>query len=218
MLPDRLNAKQCALRCSETTSSVLLNAPEVVEQITSIAWRVYSCLQNATKSNYWNVQIWELLGVLASSPRRFQGPSNLEPYSPGVVLATGQGNMPVAWVWTGRTVRFGSSTIQKPDPQLLGSPIPAPYLSTCRFRRVWLDMLGPISGSAFRVFLFMVAFRYPTVNCKILTLVLHCHFLMYWQPLYSKQVERHSLPHPENERQWSVNNWWSCILGNLSGT
>jgi len=125
------------------------------------------------------VQIWELLGVLTSSPERFQCASNLEPYSPGVVLATGQGNMPVARVWTGRTVRSGSRTIQKPDPLPLGSPIPAPYLSTCGFRRVWLDLLGPIPGSAFRVFLFMVTFRYPTVNCKILTLVLHCHFLMY---------------------------------------
>jgi len=134
-----------------------------------------------------------------------------------LVLATGPGNQPAVQFWTGKTVRFSSRTIQKPDPLLLGSPNPAPYPSTRRFRLVWLDSWGPISGSAFRVFLFIVVFSYPTVNCKILTMVLHCHFLMYWHPLYSKQVERHSLPHPENERQSSVNNWRSCIFGNLSG-
>jgi len=52
MLPDRLNAKWCAVRCLETTLPVLLNAPEVVEHNTRISWRVYSCLQNATKSNH----------------------------------------------------------------------------------------------------------------------------------------------------------------------
>jgi len=26
-----------------------------------------------------------------------------------------------------------------------------------------------------------------------------------------------SLPHPENERQPSINDFWSCILGNLTG-
>jgi len=129
----------------------------------------------------------------------------------------GPGNPPAVRVWTGKTVWFGSRTVQKPDLLLPGGPNPAPYPSTHGFCRVLLDPFGPISGSAFLVFLFMVAFRYLTVNCKILTMVLHCHFLMYWQPLYSKQVERHSWTHPENERQWSINNWWSCILGNLSG-
>jgi len=59
--------------------------------------------------------------------------------------------------------------------------------------------------------------QYPTVNCILFTMVLHYHFVMYWQPLYSKQLERRSLPHPENERQSSIINWWSCIVGNLSG-
>jgi len=113
-------------------------------------------------------------------------------------LATGPGNPPAFRVWTGKTVWFGSRTVQKPNRLLLGGPNPALYPSTGGFCRVWLDPSGPISGSVFRGFLFMVAFRYPTVNCKILTMVLHGHFLMYWQPLYSKQVERRSLPHPEN--------------------
>jgi len=89
MLPDRLNAMQCGLRCSETTFPVLPNAPEVVEQNTRIFWRVYSCPQNATKSNYYNVQISELLGVLgvlAVSPRLFRCTLNLEAYSPEVIF------------------------------------------------------------------------------------------------------------------------------------
>jgi hypothetical protein len=50
--PDRLNAKQYALRCSRTTSSVLLNVPEGAEQYTKIFWKLYGCLQNITKSDY----------------------------------------------------------------------------------------------------------------------------------------------------------------------
>jgi len=135
-----------------------------------------------------------------------------------LALATGPGNTPAVWVWTSRMVQFDSRTIQKPDPLLHGGQNPAPYPSPRRFCQAWLDRSSPITRSAFRVFLFRVAFSYHTVNCKILTMVLHCHFNMYWQPLYSKQVERRSLPHPENERQWTINNWWSCIQGNLSGT
>jgi len=133
------------------------------------------------------------------------------------VLATDPGNPPAVWDWSGKTDRIGCRTVQKPDLLLLGSANRAPYPSTRGYGWVWPDLSGPISSSAFRVFLFMVAFRYPTVNCKILTVVLHFHFLMYWQPLYSKQGERRSMPHPAYERQSSVNNWSSCILGNLNG-
>jgi len=52
MLPDCLNAKQCALRCSETTWPVLLNGLDVVEHTARISWRMYSCLLNAAKSRY----------------------------------------------------------------------------------------------------------------------------------------------------------------------
>ena len=47
---------------------------------------MYGCLRNATKSNYYNVQISELLGVLAASPRLFQCISNLELYTPEVSI------------------------------------------------------------------------------------------------------------------------------------
>jgi hypothetical protein len=101
----------------------------------------------------------------------------------GLVLETGPGNPPAVWVWTRKTVWFSSRTVQKPDLLLLGGPNLYPYPSTHRFCRVWLDPLGPISGSHFQVFLIMVAFRYLTVQCKISTLVYHCLYLFYWLPL-----------------------------------
>jgi len=90
-----------------------------------------------------------------------------------VVVATGPGNPPAVWVWHTKTVQFGSRPIQKPHPLSLGGPNPDLYPSPNRFCRVWIDPSVPMSGSAFRGFLFMAAFKYPTVNCKILTLVYH---------------------------------------------
>jgi len=68
-----------------------------------------------------------------------------------LVLATGPGNPPAVRVWTTEMAWFGSKPAQKPDPLTLGGPNLDPYPSTCGFRRVWLDLSGPISGSAFRV-------------------------------------------------------------------
>jgi hypothetical protein len=115
------------------------------------------------------------------------------------VLATGPGNPPAVRVCTGKTVRFGSRPVQKPDPELLGGPNLYPYPSTRGFCRVWLDPSVPVSGSPFRVFLFIVAVIYVTVMCKILTLVHHSLYWFHWQPLYSKQGETCSLLHPEVE-------------------
>ena len=100
-----------------------------------------------------------------------------------LLLATGPGNPPAVRVRTAKTVRFGSKPIQKPDPLHLGGPNLDPYPSTRRFCRVSLDLSVPISGSGFQVILFMVAFRYPIANPKILTLIDCCPFLMYWPPL-----------------------------------
>jgi len=36
----------------------------------------------------------------------------------------------------------------------------------------------------------------------------------FWPPLLAKQIEISSLPHNENERQWSLNDYCSCVLGN----
>ena len=133
-----------------------------------------------------------------------------------LLLAMGLGNPPAVWVWTGKTVLFGSRTIQQPDLLLLGGPSPAPYLSTRGFRQVWLDPSGPISGFAFWVVLCMVPFRNLTVNRKISTMVCRCSFWTNWPPLCSKYVDKRSLPQPGNERQPSINNFRSCILGNQS--
>jgi len=134
-----------------------------------------------------------------------------------LVLATGLSTLPLIRVWTGKTSRFGSRPVQEPNPLLLGGPNANPYQSTHRFRRVWHVPLGPISGSAFRGLLCMVAFRYPTVNLKISTMVCHCSIWMYWLPYKSPNGETCTQPLPGNEHQQSVNNFWSCVLYHLTG-
>ena len=39
-------------------------------------------------------------------------------------------------------------------------------------------------------------------------------FMKYWQPLLAKTTATCCLWHPENERQWSINSFWSCIYDN----
>jgi len=126
------------------------------------------------------------------------------------VSAMGPGNLPAVRVWPAKTGLFGSRTVQKPDPLSLGGPNPDPYPSTRWFCRVRLDPSVPMSGSAFRVFLFMVTFRYPTVNCKILTLGYHWLFELYWLPSYSKTGETPFRPNSKTERQQRVNDLRSC--------
>jgi len=48
------------------------------------------------------------------------------------------------------------------------------------------------------------------IGCKL-------SYTNYWLPLQAKEKVKSSLPHDENERQWSVNDSWSCILGNPGG-
>jgi len=57
-----------------------------------------------------------------------------------LVLATGPGNLPAVRVRTGRTVRFSSKTVQKPDSLRLALPDPVSYPSIDGFRLVWLDL------------------------------------------------------------------------------
>jgi hypothetical protein len=116
-----------------------------------------------------------------------------------LVLAMGPGNLPALRVWTRKTVPFGSRPVQNPDPELLAVPNPYPCQSTRGFCQVWLDPSVPVSGSPFRVFLFMVAVRYVTVMCNILTLVHDSLYLFHWRSLYSKQGETCFLLHPEVE-------------------
>jgi len=39
----------------------------------------------------------------------------------------------------------------------------------------------------------------------------------YWPPVYAKIVATPSLPCPKNERQWSVNDFWLCMVENSMG-
>jgi len=41
--------------------------------------------------------------------------------------------------------------------------------------------------------------------------------MTYWPPLDAKTEATHSLPNPENERQSSINDFKSCIVGNPTG-
>ena len=120
-------------------------------------------------------------------------------------------------VLTRQPGRFCSRPVQKPDPRPVGGQHPDPYPSTCWFCSIWLDPLGPISGSACGVWLFKVAFRYPTVNYTILTMVRCCSFWMHWPPSLTTNGETATMPHPGNECERSVKHFCSCILGNLSG-
>jgi hypothetical protein len=51
-----------------------------------------------------------------------------------------------------------------------------------RFCLVWLDLLVAIGGFAFRVSLFIVAFRCATLKRKMFSLVCSGQFWMYWPP------------------------------------
>jgi len=69
----------------------------------------------------------------------------------------------------------------------------------------------------FPVLLFIVAFRYPTANRKILTLLRNCPFRVKQLPIKLNTRETRSLPHLEHDSQWRVNDFISCIMGNLRG-
>jgi len=43
-----------------------------------------------------------------------------------------------------------------------------------------------------------------------------CVYPSYWQPLYAKENATSSQPNSTNEPQWSVNDYWLCILRILS--
>jgi len=137
----------------------------------------------------------QMTGWLAQQPRGgqenfipgsfYQADSLLMLHSE-LLLGMGLGNPPVVRVWPAKMGRFSSRLVQKPNPLSLGGPNPDLHPSTHGLCRISLGPLVPMSSCAFRVFLFMVAFSYPTVQCKILTLVYHWLFEMYWLPLYSK--------------------------------
>jgi hypothetical protein len=105
----------------------------------------------------------------------------------------GPGNPPALRIWTGKMVGFGSRTVQKLDPEHLRGPNLYLYLITRGICQVSLDPSVPVSGSPFQVPLSMVAVRYVTVMCKILTLVHHALYWFHWQPFILK-TRRDMLP------------------------
>jgi len=136
---------------------------------------------------------------------------------PRLVLATGLGNLPAVHVQTGETVWFGSRPLQNHDPQRLGGPNLDPYPSTRGYCLVWLDPLVPISGSVFRVFQFMVAFRSLSANRKIFTFAGDCAFRMNRSPSSLQTRDTRSMPHPEHDSHRRVQDFWSCFTSNLGG-
>jgi hypothetical protein len=52
--------------------------------------------------------------------------------------------------------------------------------------------------------------------CSVIYVPIGCRqsFVRYRQPLLTKTTQTWSLPHPENERQWSFNRFRSCIFRN----
>ena len=133
------------------------------------------------------------------------------------MLATRPGNPPVVWVRSGKTVWFGSRTVQQSHPQHLGRPNTNPYPWTRWFCRVWLDRSVSISGSVCQVFLFMFAFRYPTGNREWLTFTRNGLSRMNRPPLYLKTTDTQSMPHPEHDSHRRVNIFWSCFMSNPCG-
>jgi len=64
-----------------------------------------------------------------------------------------------------------------------------------------------------------VATRFGCASCVTSGAISCSHsYMRYWLPSKSKIIALCSLPHSENECQWSVNNVQSCIYGNWQVT
>jgi len=132
-------------------------------------------------------------------------------------LANDPGKQSVVQGQSTKTVRFGLGKVKNPD-QLNKARLNLDlFVSTHGLCPGLLDMPVPIPCSSYWVFVFVVAYRYRTANCKILTLVCYYPFLMYWVSISWNTGETCCLPHPENESQRQVSDCRSCILGNQSG-
>jgi len=134
-----------------------------------------------------------------------------------VVIAMGPGNPPAVRVRGPKTVRFGSRTVLKPDPLSLGGPNLDPYPSNRGFFPGLPRLVGSNPRFCVSSLLFMVSLGYLTANRKIFTFVGQYSFQMNLLPLVLKWRETRSVPHPEHHSQWCVNDFWSCIMGNLGG-
>ena len=125
----------------------------------------------------------------------------------------GPGNPPAVWVWTRKTVQFGSKPVQKPDPLLLGGPSPDPYPLTRGFCLVWLDPSFPISASAFRVFLLLSYSDILLLIVKDRCLYISVIFELVGT-LWNANNMRYA---PYLILKMSVNDICYCVLGNMRG-
>jgi len=75
-----------------------------------------------------------------------------------------------------------------------------PQDARCRILRMSIDGAAMILSVASWVIYVPIGCRHPSIN--------------YWQPLLAKTTATCSLPHPETERQRSVNSVGCCIFGN----
>lgn len=126
-------------------------------------------------------------------------------------------NSAVDRVRTGSTVQLFFGPVQTRHMLLLGGPNWDPCPRTRSSHQNCLHPSGPISNCAFWVLHFMITFRHPNVNCKILTAIHHCSLWMYRPPVYWKNTESLYRPHPGSGCQHSIKDIWSFILDILSG-
>jgi len=73
-------------------------------------------------------------------------------------------------------------------------------LARCRVLGISVNAASTIFNLESWLICFLIGCRHP--------------FIKYWQPLLAKTTTACSLPHSENERQWSVNSFSCCIVRN----
>jgi len=136
-----------------------------------------------------------------------------------LVIATGPGNLPAVWVLTANKVGCDSSHDLRHQRLVLGGPNRYPYMPTGRICQVWLYPSVPISGYGFMVFLFVVKFGNPTVNCKLLNLACHCQF--WFIGCFCNQITERHAPYPFLKMRvnwvWLIFSLGSLVSGVVSG-
>jgi len=159
-------------------------------------------------NNCWTISTsYDFQAHLQHSKRKYFSQTALLWFEVLLVLATGPGNPAAFWVWTAKTGRFGSRTVQKHDPLTLGGANPDPHPSV------------PISGFAFRV-------SYVWSHSDMLLWIVkywHWYVKVLFRRISRLDVQnkhthapnhilKMSVNRASTELQQSVNEIWSCNL------